>query len=83
MFRTLAKRLFSTTCNVGFSERKRLILLNQNLRQAYDNHAITVCSVIAYTSILSFFQRSESREQNQQILKEIQELKQIKNNDRE
>lgn len=48
-------------------------------KATYDNHAITVCSIIMYTSILSFAHRRETIEQNERILKEIQLLKNDKN----
>ena len=49
----------------------------------YDNHAITVCSIILYTSVLSFAHRKETTEQNERILKEIQLLKSNKNDKNE
>ena len=49
----------------------------------YDNHAITVCSIILYTSALSFTHRKETTEQNERILKEIQLLKNDKNDKNE
>jgi hypothetical protein len=49
----------------------------------YDNHGITVCSIILYTSVLSFAHRKETTEQNERILKEIQLLKSNKNDKNE
>ena len=37
-------------------------------RLSYDNHAITVCSIILYTSVLSFAHRKETTEQNEKVL---------------
>ena len=48
-------------------------------KMTYDNHAITVCSIILYTSVLSFAHRKETTEQNEKILKQIKELKNNKN----
>ena len=63
MFRSVAKRFMSTTSG----------------RLTYDNHAITVCSIILYTSVLSFAHRKEMTEQNERILSQLKELKLIKN----
>jgi hypothetical protein len=67
MFRSVAKRFMSTTSG----------------KVTYDNHAVTVCSIILYTSVLSFAHRKETTEQNEKILQEIQDLKNNKNNKNE
>jgi hypothetical protein len=54
-------------------------LMSTSGKETYDNHAITVCSMILYTSVLSFVHRKETTEQNEKILKEIEEIKKIKN----
>lgn len=53
--------------------------LSTSGKVSYDNHSITVCSIIFYTSVLSFAHRKETTEQNERILKEIQLLKNDKN----
>ena len=53
--------------------------LSTSVKMTYDNHAITVCSIILYTSVLSFAHRKETTEQNEKILKQIKELKNNKN----
>ena len=53
--------------------------LSTNGKVTYDNHAITVCSIILYTSVLSFAHRKETTEQNERILKELEVLKNNKN----
>jgi agmatine/peptidylarginine deiminase len=64
MFRSFAKRLFSTT---------------NAPRDMYERHAITVCSVIAYTTVLSVAHRDENTKQYNELLKELKELKKIQN----
>jgi hypothetical protein len=57
--------------------------LSTSGKVTYDNHGITVCSMILYTSVLSFAHRKETTEQNERILKEIQLLKNNKNDKNE
>jgi hypothetical protein len=64
MFRSVAKRFMSTSLE----------------KLKYDNHAITVCSIILYTSVLSFAHRKETTEQNEQILKELKKQNSCLNN---
>lgn len=65
MFRSFAKRLLSTSSQMSYSKD-------------YEQHAITVCSLIAYTTVLSVAHRNETTKQHEEILKKLEIVKDSK-----